>query len=135
MKRFIDSSVYSRNQQFRLALSYKLSDITKTPLLLPGGPKLSTFLLSCVTRIETDSWFVPACGWQEQERSSVQRKRCMHDAGPNFLCPRRKIASPLKGEYISSLLNLLQQQGLPEGGLAPIQGSTTFRWGPDMAVD
>ena len=138
MKRFIDSSVYSRNRQFRLALSYKLSDTTQTQLLLPGGPKLSTFLLSCVTRIETDSWFVPGCGWQEQEslRSSVQRRRSMHDAGPNFLCPRGKIASPHQAEYISSLLNLLQQHGLPKGGLAPIQGSSTaFRWGPDMAVD
>ena len=59
VKRFIDSSVYSRNRQFRMALSHKLSDPTQTPLRLPGGPSLSTFLLSCITRIEPHSWHVP----------------------------------------------------------------------------
>ena len=54
-KRFIDSSVYSRNRQFRLGLCHKLSDATQTPLRLPGGPSVTTFLLSCITRIEEGS--------------------------------------------------------------------------------
>ena len=58
-KRFIDPSVYSRNRQFRLGLSYKLSDATQTPLRLPGGPHITTFLRSCITRIEPNSWMVP----------------------------------------------------------------------------
>ena len=136
-KCFIDSSVYSRNRQFRLAYSYKLSDATQTPLRLPGRPTLPKFLLSCVTRIEPDSWRVPAdlsAGpFTHILSSSVARPRPQsRQALPCTLADsdHRPLAGP-SSDVMSSLSVLLEKHGLSGGELRPMQVTmyaASFRW-------
>jgi hypothetical protein len=59
VQRFIDSTVYTRNRQFRLPMCFKLSDRSRTGLGLPGLPLLSTYGRACITKIEVDSWLAP----------------------------------------------------------------------------
>jgi len=131
-KGFIDSAVYTRNRQFRLALSHKLSDETQTPLSLPTVPQLSTFLLSCITRIETDSWRVPV------EASSIGRGQpcaLRRDSAQPF--PPKPSLAPTTPSIVQSINALLHQHGLPAGTLHCQKGNIhegSFRWGADKGA-
>jgi hypothetical protein len=59
VQRFIYSTVYTRNRQFRLPMCFKLSDRSRTGLGLPGLPLLSTFGRACISKIEVNSWLAP----------------------------------------------------------------------------
>ena len=139
-KRFIDSSVYSRHRQFRMALSHKLSDRTQTPLSLPGGPNLQTFLLSCVTQIEPNSWTVPeetirtTCTTMPSSRirSRGTVSQFSVDRPPLALGP-----SPLHPSTIFSLQTLLRRNGLPDGRLNLMRGddhAASLRWGTNNGL-
>ena len=135
-RRFIDSSVYSRSRQFRLGLCHKLSDATQTPLRLPGGPSVSTFLLSCITRIEEGSWIVPDIVWEGCRGNQASRGGRQHrvaQASPwcgSLLRPQD--VGPLLWTVITSLYAFLREHGLPDGELRILKYSTnkvSFRWG------
>ncbi len=135
-KGFIDSSVYSRNRQFRLALSCKLSDVTQTPLRLPGEPSLSSFLLSCITRIEPDSWKAPA----EEPAPSAANARCNagQGAGPHrSRTQKQQKQESAAQDILSTLHKLLTLHGLPDGRLTGQRGDiheASFRWGATKGV-
>ena len=69
---FVDPAVYSRNRQFRLPLSWRLSDSTCTPLQLPGAQSISAFLLACITKTEQEAWIVPALQRQSKQRGNLK---------------------------------------------------------------
>ena len=140
VKRFIDPSVYSRNRQFRMALSHKLSDPTQTPMRLPGGPSLSAFLLSCITRIELHSWRVPV-EVSEDKSSSWPPARDQMQGAQSRRSGHRPSASinvmPLQQSVLASLQHLLRRNGLPEGNLVLMTGnvqSASLRWGTSNGV-
>ncbi len=56
LKPFVDPTVYTNNRQFRLLLNCKLSDSTRTALILAFPPTLSSFSLSCITYIGPNAW-------------------------------------------------------------------------------
>ena len=129
-KRFIDPSVYSRNRQFRLGLSYKLSDATQTPLRLPGGPHITTFLRSCITRIEPDSWMVPEAALLGRSVGQGSQQRFVP-----FRCgltSRPQDVESQSSALLTLLHTLLRQHGMPDGQLRPLRSGTheaSFRWG------
>ena len=132
---FVDPAVYSRNRQFRLPLSWKLTDNTCTPLWLPGAQSVSTFLLACITRTEEAAWLVPA----EQAEGNLDGCPAQRPKQPKFSRGLENSSHGLKeamGRVQAALLHLLAEAGQPPGRLAFMNGSTreaTFRWQTNAA--
>jgi hypothetical protein len=129
IQRFIDPAVYTRYRQFRLPLCYKLSDRSRTGLSLPSPPLLSTFGRACISRIEIDSWRVPAEPVPADLRPAHNTRRTSRDLAPtNDTCMLDWAQLAPLTKY---LYQLLRRQGHPEGRLTPQGhkfGKETFRW-------
>ena len=126
IRRFIDPAVYSRNRQFRLPMSWKLSDETCTALRLPGTPLLSNFLLACITQLETDAWVVPH---DDSPAGASGRAPAVRTAGSRHAAI--DTAAGVVDGAAAFVLKALQEAGQPNGQLTPVRecaGATTFRW-------
>ena len=129
IQRFIDSTVYTRNRQFRLPMCFKLSDRSRTGLGLPGPPLLSTFGRACISKIEVDSWLVP-------EESLPAVKSIGHvisiaNQQGSVVNDTRMLDKEQLTPLINYLHQLLHRQGHPPGQLTPQGkkfGKETFRW-------
>ena len=129
-KSFIDSGVYSRNRNFRLAFSHKLSDSSRTPLRLPAGSSLSEFLLSCITRIEPGSWLVPHealdHGFTSNPPSCTKRPNARLSRPPTL-----PTAGTGSSYVVDSLQALLRTCGFPDGKFTMRTGdihTASFLW-------
>ena len=124
-KPFIDSAVYTRNRQFRLLLCNKLSDRSRTALLLSSPPTIAMFVRSCITHIEGAVGLVPQDPIPRTVAAKSSAKK-QHRSGAE-----PSLAPPTFNPLCSFLLQLLHRQGQPNGALTLVsasKGDIKFRW-------
>ena len=132
VKSFVDPAVYTKNRQFRMLLSYKLSDKTRTALHLSSSPTMQIFLNSCITCIGPKVWRVPI--------ESIISLRAVH---PSRTLPDGSAVRPTRpatrltadeSEIMVFIKKCLRAQGYPEGYLALTSDRQSYRWGTSAGV-
>jgi len=116
---FVDGNVYTKNRQFRTALSWKLDDNTTTELRPRGDMTKDNLLLSFVTRIEDETWWAPV--EDKLGRCATARPRSAA-RGVREEPPTEHVTGRL-----NSILELLRLNDHPPGRLTH-SGGRNYRW-------
>ena len=129
---FVDSGVYSANRLIRTALSCKLVDPSWTPLQFSAHeaivqPTRRLFLLSCITRLEQDSFLAPP-GDMVREARCLPTPRLRGRYREDGHLPRQ----PAEEVTIPAIRALLATTVGVGGGTFKVSGDTggalAFRW-------